>query len=187
MVLARDFEFEVDWHPFELNPFTPLEGVPRETYLARKFGGLDRLRAMDARLKEVGEKEGIEFHQEKIAFTPNTRKAHRLIWWAGPQGFQNALVDKLFRAYFTEGRNIGADDVLLELAEESGLPPSRVQSFLMGNEGQAEVQAMEDIAKKWGVQAVPFFVLNEKFTVEGAEPPETFLQIFESLRSARLE
>ena len=89
-VLTPEHAFEVRWHPFQLNPQTPAEGVDRAAYLARKFGGPDRLREMDARMKEVGRGEGIEFNQEKILKTPNTLNAHRLIGWSARAGKQDA-------------------------------------------------------------------------------------------------
>lgn len=175
-VLTPEHAFEVRWHPFQLNPQTPAEGVDRTAYLARKFGGPDRLREMDARMKEVGREEGIEFNQEKILKTPNTMNAHRLIGWSARAGNQDALVENLFRAYFTEGRDIGDAAVLARVAGESGLSAVEAAAFLAGEEGRAEVLKAEEEIKRAGVRGVPFFILNGRAFLEGAEPPEAFIQ-----------
>jgi predicted DsbA family dithiol-disulfide isomerase len=179
--LAKDREFTVEWHPFELNPTLAPEGVSRQEHLARKFGGAEVLKNMDARMKEVGAGEGIAFQQEKILRTPNTFDAHRLIWFAGRAGRQDAVVEALFRAYFTEGRDIGDRAVLAAVAGESGLDASRAAAFLAGEEGRAEVRAAEAKIRAAGIRAVPFFVINGETFVEGAEAPETFIQAIESL------
>lgn len=174
--LSPDHAFEIRWHPFQLNPQTPAEGVDRAEYLARKFGGGERLREMDAKMKEVGRGEGIEFHQEKILKTPNTLNVHRLIWWAGRAGKQDALVENLFRAYFTEGRDIGEPAVLARVAGESGFNAGEAAAFLEGEEGRTEVLKEEEDIKRAGVRGVPFFILNGRAFLEGAEPPEAFVQ-----------
>jgi predicted DsbA family dithiol-disulfide isomerase len=179
---AKGHEFDVAWHPYQLNPLTPAEGVSRQDYLSQKFGGPEHLRLMDARMKEVGLGEGIDFHQEKIARTPNTLDAHRLIWLAGKEGRQNETVENLFRAYFTEGQDIGDRAVLTRIAGESGLDPARVAAFLNSDQGRAEVLAFEKQIKEAGIRGVPLFIINGEAVIEGAEPAETFIQTFESLK-----
>lgn len=187
-LLSGDHSFEVVWHPFELNPSTPANGVPRQEYLSRKFGGTERLKAMDARMKEVGRGEGIAFHQEKIALTPNTLDAHRLIWLAGREGRQDEVVDRLFRAYFTEGQDIGNRAVLARLAGESGLDPARAAAFLESGEGRDDVRAGEEKVREAGIHGVPLFIINGKTAIEGAETAESFIQAVESLgRASRTE
>ena len=170
---------EILWHPFQLNPAAPAAGLPRQEYLSRKFGGPERLRMLDARMKEVGAAEGIDFRQEKIARTPNTLEAHRLMWWAAQDGRQNALADALFRAYFTEGRDIGDRAVLAGVAGAAGLDPARAAAFLTSAEGREEVLGEERMAKDAGLNAVPFFIINNQTVVQGAEAPEIFLQAIE--------
>lgn len=184
-ILSPDHAFEVRWHPFQLNPQTPAAGVNREEYLAQKFGGRDRLREMDARMKEVGRGEGIEFNQEKILKTPNTLNTHRLIWWAAQAAKQDALVENLFRAYFTEGRDLGDRAVLAAVAGESGLNAGEASAFLAGEEGRADVLKEEEEIKRVGVRGVPFFILNGRAFLEGAEPPEAFVQAVGDLVGAK--
>src|ERR1700732_3554952 len=99
-------QVRVRWHPFQLNPRMPKEGVNRREYRTAKFGSWERSLALDAQVAAAGRAEGIPFAHEKIERTPNTLDAHRLIWLAEKEGVQNAVVEALFRAYFTEGRDI---------------------------------------------------------------------------------
>src|SRR5947209_17108367 len=101
-VAALDLQVEVRWLPFQLNPAMPKEGVSRREYRTRKFGSWERSLELDARVVAVGEAEGISFALDRIERTPNTLDAHRLIWLAGEQGIQDAVVEALFRAYFIE-------------------------------------------------------------------------------------
>src|ERR1051325_2767537 len=96
----------VRWHPFELNPGMPAEGVERRAYRIKKFGSWERSLELDVQVAEAGRGEGIAFNFDRMARTPNTFDAHRIIWLAGERGVQNAVVDALFRAYFTDGRNL---------------------------------------------------------------------------------
>lgn len=183
--LSPDHAFQVRWRPFQLNPQTPAGGVDRADYLARKFGGRERLREMDARMKEVGRGEGIDFHMEKILKTPNTMNAHRLIAWSPRYGKQDALVENLFRAYFTDGRDIGDDAVLARVAGESGLIAEEAAAYLAGESGRAEVLKEEEEIKHAGVRGVPFFVIDGRTFLEGAEPPEAFIQAIGDLNGVK--
>ncbi|MGQ0644142.1 MAG: DsbA family oxidoreductase [Elusimicrobiota bacterium] len=183
--LAGRHELEVAWHPFELNPGMPAGGLPRREYLSKKFGGLEELERMDARMKEVGEGEGISFRQEAIERAPNTFDAHRLIWLAGRRGRQDAVVEGLFHSYFSQGRDVGDRSVLARIAGECGLDPAAAAAFLAGEEGRAEVRLEEEEVRRAGLRAVPFFIIGGETALEGAEPPETFLQAVESLTVPR--
>lgn len=121
---------QVRWHPFQLNPSMPKEGISRKEYRTSKFGSWQRSTELDSQISAVGEAEGIHFAFDKMARTPNTVDAHRLIWLADQRGCQDAVVEALFRAYFSEGRDIGSQSALVELAAESGLDPQAVESML---------------------------------------------------------
>src|SRR6266446_1137172 len=109
------------WRPFELNPDMPKAGLDRKAYRSAKFGSWERSQAMDREVAEIGRTLGLEFNYDRVLITPNTRAGHRLLWWARDKGLQDALADALFRAYFTEGRDIGENEVLSEIAAEAGL------------------------------------------------------------------
>jgi predicted DsbA family dithiol-disulfide isomerase len=165
-------QFRVTWRPFELNPDMPKEGIERREYRMRKFGSWERSLAMDAQLTEVGKSVGIAFRYDLMKRTPNTFDAHRLIWFAGNEGAQDAVVEALFRGYFTQGRDIGDHRVLADLAAEAGLDRSRTAAFLASGEGAAEVSAEEQTAKRAGLSGVPTFVLDGRVLFSGAQPPE---------------
>ena len=162
----------VTWRPFELNPQMPKAGIDRREYRMRKFGSWERSLQLDAQLTEVGKSVGITFRYDLMKRTPNTFDAHRLIWLAGQLDAQDAMVETLFRAYFSEGRNIGDANVLAELAADAGLDRARAEALLAGTEGSAEVAAEEEVAMRAGLSGVPTFVLDGRVLFSGAQSPE---------------
>jgi predicted DsbA family dithiol-disulfide isomerase len=150
----------------------PKAGIDRREYRMRKFGSWERSLQLDAQLTEVGKSVGITFRYDLMTRTPNTFDAHRLIWLAGRLGAQDAMVETLFRAYFSEGRNIGEADVLAELASEAGIDRSRADALLAGTEGAAEVAGDEEVAMRAGLSGVPTFVLNGRVLFSGAQSPD---------------
>ena len=169
---------EVRWHPFQLNPAMPKEGLSRREYRTRKFGSWERSQELDARVIAVGKEEGIDFAFDRIERTPNTLDAHRLIWLAGRGGVQDAVVEALFRAYFTEGRNIGDNETLLDVIVDVGLERSAAEAVLGGDDGMEAVKEGEKLSKQHHVDSVPVFVVNGMFTLAGAQLPEEFLRLF---------
>ena len=165
----------IKWLPFELNPDMPPEGMTRAEYRARKFGE-ERARALDASMAEVGREEGIAFAFDRMARTPNTRKAHALIAYAARNGGADALVEALFRAYFEEGRDIGDDEVLADVAAEQGMLREAALAALADPELQAEVLQLEGEAARLGVSGVPFFVVDRRYTISGAQPAQTWVE-----------
>jgi predicted DsbA family dithiol-disulfide isomerase len=164
-------EVSLAWRPFELNPEMPPEGITRAEYRARKFGA-DRSAELDRNMTAIGREVGIDFAFDRIERTPSTRLAHRLIWEAGRQGQQNAIVDRLFRAYFEEALDIGSLEILTRLAAEAGLDAEGVQSALSDTESLDAVVEMEQQGYRMGIQGVPFFIVLGKYGVSGAQPPE---------------
>ena len=164
-------EVRFTWRPFELNPDMPAEGIERKVYRARKFGEA-RSAELDRNMAQTGRELGIEFAFDRMQRTPNTRLAHRLIWEAGRQGHQNAIVERLFHGYFEEGLDIGSLDVLTRLAAEAGLETEGVTRALTGSESLDAVVDLEQQGYRMGIQGVPFFVLLDKYQVSGAQPPE---------------
>ena len=111
----------VRWHPFQLNPDMPREGIDRRTYRIGKFGSWERAQELDARVAAAGEDVGVAFHFERQSRTPNTLDAHRVIWLAGERGVQDEAVEALFLAYFTDGRDLSDRVTLAEIATGAGL------------------------------------------------------------------
>lgn len=162
----------VTWRPFELNPQMPKAGIDRREYRMRKFGSWERSLQMDAQLAEAGKSVGIAFRYDLMKRTPNTFDAHRLIWLAGRMGVQDAIVERLFRAYFSEGRDIGDANVLAGLAAEAGIERARAEALLAGTEGATEVAGEEEVAMRAGLSGVPTFVLDGRVLFSGAQSPE---------------
>jgi predicted DsbA family dithiol-disulfide isomerase len=166
----------IEWRPFELNPDMPEEGMEREAYRARKFGP-EKARQLDAQMAETGREAGITFAFDKMRRTPNTRLAHRLIWQAGSEGreAQNAVVNRLFEAYFEEGADIGQPGVLQSLAREAGLNQGAAAIALADDRSLEAVLDLEDAGIRMGIRGVPFFLLINKYGVSGAQPPELWV------------
>src|SRR3954451_796728 len=169
----------VRWHPFQLNPDMPREGIERKAYRISKFGSWERSQQLDAQVAAAGQGEGIAFNFDRQVRTPNTLAAHRVIWLAGERGVQDAVAEALFLAYFTEGRDLSDRQTLVEVAVGAGLDRAEVDELLVGDRGLDVVQAGEEQARRLGVSGVPFFVVNGKVTLSGAQPPTLFLQAFE--------
>ena len=173
----------VRWHPYELNPDLPAEGVDRRDYLERKFGGAARAAQIYDRVRRAGTQAGIAFDFERIALQPNTRDAHRLIAWAQTRGDATALVERLFRAYFIEGAFVGSHEVLGGLAAEVGEDRDAAIDFLSSETGRGEVVEAEERASQLGITGVPFFIVDGRYGLSGAQPAEA---IVEALRRARV-
>lgn len=163
---------EVFWRPYQLDATIPREGMDREEYLERKFGGRDGARSVYAPIAEAGAQEQIPFAFERIARSPNTIDSHRLIRWAKSAGRQDAVVESLFRRYFTEGEDIGSADVLLAAAEEAGMDRKLVGELLAGDADRDLVVREVALAQQMGVTGVPCFIVASKYVVMGAQAPE---------------
>jgi predicted DsbA family dithiol-disulfide isomerase len=172
-------DLRVRWHPFELNPQMPKEGLNRREYRIAKFGSWERSLALDAQVTEVGRAEGISFVFDKAARTPNTLDSHRLIHLADREGVQDAVVEALFRAYFTEGRDISHTRTLLDVVAGAGLDLDRAEAMLENNDGIGAIREAEQRAQAVGVQGVPFFLVNNETALSGAQDPSVFLAMFE--------
>jgi predicted DsbA family dithiol-disulfide isomerase len=177
-IAAVDVQVRVRWHPFQLNPTMPKEGISRREYRTRKFGSWERSTELDARVIAVGETEGIHFAFDTIERTPNTVDAHRLIWLADQHGCQDAVVEALFRAYFTEGKDIGNQKTLIDVASESGLDRQFAETMLNSEAGQEVIAQAGERSRRHQVEGVPFFIINNAITLSGAQAPETFLDAF---------
>ena len=169
----------VSWHPFQLNPGMPPEGMDRNEYRLRKFGDPERCRGLDAQLTEVGKSVGIDFRFDLQSTIPNTFDSHRVIWLAGRLGVQDAVMEAFFRAYFCEGVNFSERARLVKVAVAAGLEAARIERLLGSEEGTAQVQAEEQEVKDFGVSAVPLFIIQDRIAVSGAQPPEVLLQAFD--------
>jgi predicted DsbA family dithiol-disulfide isomerase len=178
-----DVRAEVIWRPYQLQPDIPAEGLPWDEVIRDKFGGPERARAMFAQVAAAGAADGLAFDFEAIPAHPNTRDAHRLVLLVQEAGVGREMAEALFRANFTEGRDIGKTGVLADVAAQVGLDRDRIARFLGGDqlgrvvdEGQAEARAL-------GITGVPFFVIEGKYAFSGAQPLETFVAVLDRVRT----
>lgn len=176
-----DHPFRIAWHPFMLNPEMPPGGMDRRAYLEAKFGG--QAGAVQAYLpvQEAAEASGLTINFERMARTPNTLDAHRLIHWAGIEGRQTAVVSALFRAYFTEGRDIGDREVLANIAGVCEMDPDMVARLFESGADADDIRARDADARAKGVNAVPTFVVAGRHVVPGAQPVELWLRVIDEI------
>ena len=175
-----DHPFRIEWHPFQLNPDMPAEGVDKHDYLAAKFGE-DRLVQMHLRLKEASRAAGAEIDPDTPRRMPNTLDAHRLIHWAGLEGRQTAVVSAIMRAYWREGRDIGNAGVLADIAAASGMDRAVTARLLASDADADDIRARDADARAKGVSAVPTFLIAQQYVVSGAQPPEVWGRVIEEL------
>jgi predicted DsbA family dithiol-disulfide isomerase len=180
-------EIETRWRPFQLDPTLPKEGRDRTEYLVQKFGSAERVRQSHSAIAKAGADEGIAFDFDAISVAPNTLDAHRLVRWAATAGagVQEALVETLFRMYFTEGRNVGDPLVLVEAAERSGMDAAIAETLLHGDADRAAVTEEIATAQRMGVTGVPCFILDGRFAMMGAHPPETLAHAIADVASKK--
>ena len=179
-ILARpDKLVSIQWRAFQLNPEMPREGMSRDNYIQAKFGSLERAKQIYASIKDAGETVDLPFEFEKITRTPNTVKAHRLIYWATSQEKADPLIEALFQAYFFDGRDVGSIELLAEVAGKTGLNAAAAEQYLASDHGDQEIAAETRFAHENGITGVPCFIFNRRYAVAGAQEPEAFLPLFD--------
>lgn len=180
-LIGDDIAFDIRWRPFELNPDMPREGMDRKAYRSRKFGSWENSLALDAQVKAAGACDGLDFHHERMAMTPNTLASHVFIRLAGEAGVQNAIVEALFRAYFTDGRDVGDPALLADMGAACGLDRAEVAAALDDDALRADVKSEARAFAQAGVTGVPTVMLNRYVLFSGARSPEL---LAEGLRKA---
>jgi predicted DsbA family dithiol-disulfide isomerase len=180
--LPEKVQFTVTWRSFELDPQAQRDyDLSIHELLARKYGRtVEWAQEMSANMEDQGRQLGLEFHMDRIVPT-NSFDAHRLMHLGKSLGLQDAVSEKLFAAYFTEGRHIGKKETLLAIATEAGLDSARAQVMLDTDEFSEAVRQDEDEAQLFGLTGVPAFVLNRKYLISGAQPTEIFTQALQKL------
>ena len=180
--LGPEIEAAVQPEPFELNPDMGPEGANVVSYLGRKYGRTpEQVAEVQERIRERGAAVGFPFGKREHVW--NTFAAHRVLHWAAEQGRAIELKRALLRAYHGEGRNPGSPDVLAELAAEVGLDGARARAIAEGDEFADEVRGRERHWVEMGVNGVPFVVVNDKYAIEGGQPPEIFEQALRKIAS----
>lgn len=166
---------KVSFHPFQLNPDLPPEGMLRADYVARKWGGRSSAEVY-ARVSGVGKSVGIDFEFDRIVRQPNTKAAHALIALGGELGVQHAVKEAMMRAYFIDGRDLTDIDTLVEVAERAGLDPKRARAHLADPDALRAIDGADLQARRIGVEGVPFFIFNRRYAVSGAQEAQALVE-----------
>jgi predicted DsbA family dithiol-disulfide isomerase len=174
-----DLLFELTWRPFLLNPDMPRLGMARPDYVVRKFGGEDRARRLYASIAEIGRAEGVPFRFDKIRRTPSSVDAHRLVRYAARFGRADEMVEALFSAHFSDGRDIGEHAVLLSVAQACGLELAASKRFLASDAEADAVHADNLRAHRLGINGVPCFVIAGRHAIAGAQEPEVIERLLD--------
>jgi len=184
--LEDELTFEISWKPYELHPEIPTNGYDKELYMQQKFGS-NRGKGVYDEIIDIGKDLDFDFNFSKTERIPNTFLAHRLLWYAEQNNLQNELSENLFYAYFTEGKDIGSIEVLASIASELGLDKLKIISFLESETGSKEVedQKLESIERSIG--AVPTYIINDQYLIQGGQQPETFMAFLRKIQSKELE
>lgn len=165
---------EIRWHPFQLNPKMPVQGVERDAYRAAKFGSLEYSRQLDARVAENGKQAGIEFRHDLMRRTPNTFRGHVLLAAALKEGveIQNRVAERLFTGYFLKGEDVGDPAMLTQIAQECGVTSISKPEELDDPDLTAAVRGEEESMRESGVEGVPLIMYAGAIVSEGAAPEE---------------
>ena len=170
---------QVRWRAFQLNPEMPAEGMDRQLYLSSKFDGQGNAELVYSRIRKTGLEEDIAFNFQAIERTPNTVRSHRLIRFGAAEGRQGEIVQALFDAYFFDGRDIGDEEVLIDVAEDAGLDAAAAREFFASDEMTAEVLSEDMAARRAGINGVPCFIFNGRNVLAGAQPPEVLVRMID--------
>ena len=174
--LKEEISANITWKPYQLEPNAPPEGFDALDYLARKIGGAERVRQSHEMLTSMGAEIGLPFAFEKTKILPNTLDAHRLVLWAGQvdAATQDRVAHALFTANFVEGRNVGDREVLADIAGASGMDSEDVRRRLDTEKDRDTVRQEIANTQRMGVSGVPFFVIDGKYAISGAQGVDVF-------------
>lgn len=174
-------QIEIEWHPFQLDPNIPKEGLDRDTYLTNKFGNLEESLEMTKRLVENGKEEGITFNFGDEWLAVNTLLLHQLLHVAGEEGFKDALKERFMKAYFDENLHLNNTDVLSSLMAEYDWSAEKTKQIVADDLVAYSVKQEIAHFQQRGVNSVPFFIINDKYGISGAQPVSAFLEIFKQV------
>lgn len=185
--IQDEISVELFWQPYQLNPEYPVEGVDHQKALAEKLGGAENVARIHDNLATLGRAVGIAYRFESIKVGPNTLDAHRLIHWAGLEGsdVQDQIVGALFKAHFEEGRNIGDHAVLGAIAAACGMDAKVIGTLLASDADRTTVLEEIETARGMGVTGVPFFIVDGKYAISGAQTSEVLANAFRQIAAEK--
>ncbi len=179
--LGDQFEFEVSYLPFELNPTTPSAGFNQKDYLTKKFGSEEKYNQITRHVTATAAEEGLSFDFDKQKVSPNTRDAHRILWYAKREGKQLALKEAFMNAYFEKGVDLTKRENLIEISEKAGLNPEKVSTLLNSEAGLVEVIQSEELNHQRGISGVPYYIINNQYGISGAQTADVFVRAFSEI------
>lgn len=175
---------DIRWRPFQLDPTLPAGGIDRALYIERKFGA-GRGEEIYRQVRAAGAEDGIDFRFDLVARAPNTLDAHRVIRWAATAGVQDAVVERLFSGYFTEGADLADAGYLADVAAAAGMEREIVARLLAGEADRDHVTEEIELARRMGVQGVPCFIFGGRYVVTGAQGPEVLAEALDRAAADR--
>lgn len=176
---TEDFEVNVNWHPYQLDPTIPEEGLDRESYLINKFGSIERYEQLAQRLFDTGKEVGIDFNT--ISRVPNTMTLHKLLYVANQQGFANELKEAFFKAYFEESQDLTQEATISKIMAQFGWNDAQTLAVLADEKVSYAVKLEINNAYNMNVTGVPYFIVNNKYSLRGAQPVEVFMQAIKDI------
>lgn len=174
--LGDDYRIDIRWQPFELHPDMPLEGADRDTYLGAKFGSPEKLNEATHALQQVGNEAGIQFNFSEKDRIPNTKLAHQFVLAATKANLATPFVLALFHTYFTDGKDIGRQDVLKSTALNVGMQAIDIE-YALSEKAKAITEKKLTHLRSLEINSAPTYVINDKYMIHGAHDPESFLKV----------
>jgi predicted DsbA family dithiol-disulfide isomerase len=180
-LLKTEFEFETEYLPFELHPSIPSEGLNQREYLEGKFGGPEEYERIMSHVSRVAMEEGLQFDFAKQMVVPNTRRAHALVQYAKTRGLHEQVVEILFNAYFSTGIDLSSNSNLVALGVKAGLDREETEQLFADDQATLNVALQEEQMYKVGITGVPFYIINGKYGISGAQPSHIFVEAFQNV------
>ena len=179
----RENPFEINWHPYQLNPEMPQTGMDRKEYLEKKFGSSKGIIAGYGTIFEHTKKFNIDANFDKIEVTPNTMHAHRISHWSALENCQNQIVSELFKAYFVNGLDIGDKEILAKLASKYFMDEKSILRLLDSDNDHNKVSKKDQAARQMGINAVPMFIVAEHYAVSGAQTSDLWKRVIKEIQT----
>ena len=182
LAMRPNITAEITWHPFQLNPEMPPDGIERQIYLKAKFGSSERAKDIYRAVDQASVGEKLDLQLDDIKRMPNSLQSHRLLHYARRHDKQDVVAENLFQSYFFYGIDIGSIAHLIKIAAESGLDGEDVRSYMESSEEIELVRDHDIQSRKLGVSGVPCFIIAEEYAISGAQESEVFLQVFDAAK-----
>ena len=180
----KENPFHIKWHPFQLNPEMPTDGMDRKKYLEQKFGSISGFASAYRPVIEHTKNFNIDLKLDKIQTTPNTMNAHRIINWAVLEDCQNKIVSELFKAYFVNGLDLGNNNILAKLASKYFMDEKSILRLLNSDNDISKIIDKDRTARRMGIKAVPMFIVADQYAVSGAQTADLWQTVVKDIQAS---